>query len=79
LIEEQREREVSGRVWPRATPSSSMPSKNDKEKRDCRIPGLQRDIPSRSSPSLGRFAKGIRNKERYGKGLGNLAKIQIQI
>jgi hypothetical protein len=33
-----------------------------------RIPGLQREIPSRSFPSLGRFAKEIRKKERYGKG-----------
>jgi hypothetical protein len=39
----------------------------------------EREIPSRSSPSLGRFAKEIRKKARYGKGLGDLAKIQIQI
>jgi hypothetical protein len=32
VVEEQREREGSGRVWPRATPSSSTPSKNDKGK-----------------------------------------------
>jgi hypothetical protein len=32
VVEEQRERKGSGRVWPRATPSSSTPSKNDKGK-----------------------------------------------
>jgi hypothetical protein len=29
-----------------------------------RIPGLQREIPSRSFPPLGRFAKEIREREK---------------
>jgi hypothetical protein len=33
-------------------------------KRVFRIPGLQREIPSRSFPSLGRLAKEIRERER---------------
>jgi hypothetical protein len=37
-------------------------------KRIFRIPGLQREIPSRSFPPLGRFAKEIREREEIGKG-----------
>jgi hypothetical protein len=32
VVGEQREREGSGKVWPRATSSTSTPSKNDKGK-----------------------------------------------
>jgi hypothetical protein len=44
-------------------PPPRRQAKTIREK-DFKIPGLQREIPSRSLPPLGRFAKEIRERER---------------
>jgi hypothetical protein len=67
VVKNQREREGSGRDWPRAAPSSSMLSKNDKGKGFVESLDSRERSPADPFPSLGQFAKENREKERYGK------------
>jgi hypothetical protein len=66
VVDNQRERETLAGFCPRATLLLLLDAKPKMTRgRDLRIPGLQREIPSRSSPSpLGRFAKRIRGRGR---------------
>jgi hypothetical protein len=64
VIDDQRERETLAGFCPRATLLLLDAKPKTTRGRDLRIPRLQREIPSRSSPSLGRFAKRIRGRER---------------